>query len=77
MVVITLKSSVDASIPVKVVSSSPYKICFLFKGHPGAIFNKIGHQKSPFGGAIGVVRVILTAYLRGPAFIFILVVELV
>ena len=48
-----------------------------FKGHPGAIFNKIGHQKNPFGGAIGVVRVILTAYLRGRAFIFILVVELV
>ena len=47
-----------------------------FKGHPGAIFDKIGHKQNRSSGVIGVVRVILTAYLKGRAFIFVLVVEL-
>ena len=49
---------------------------FLFKGHPGGVFSQIDHKRNRSVGAIGVIRVILTAYLKVWAFICLLVVEL-
>ena len=46
------------------------------KGHPGGVFSQIDHKRNRSVGAIGVIKVILTAYLKDWAFICLLVVEL-